>query len=469
MNMEPSQPSESPQPSGAEPASKGKRRRASSDAGQTPSAKEAEGMRREEKIAPLVAELQAADFDGYKSAVDKTVAAARRQQLGKKCIQSLLQHALRHAPPTLNGACIVRHFKGSSDWNPDEVVSAAHAVASVVRERIEEIVHLGPLLHGALIPLIDAVTKRRGPVSDSKPTDDVVAALLALHSAAWSMDRPALRGLPDTDEGKFFGGFVAWLDELSERPDVRAIEGQHLFGFGVVMRLRSPRGVERRDIAPESAQPGLDREPIAEPTAVVRPDQNEQAPPPKQSLQPRGNVGSVDSAEQARFRKALEGLERKVADLEERLERSESARARLRSDRDVAVRESAEASTQILAITKQLERSLVRGDDLETRLAQMQSIEAELATAREALALERKQSIEVREQLTAADAAIEAAKQNEFGRGLRAGKAAAARQCVEPLEQIESAAQLLPEQSGMFIREMSKSLISYFGKGEANV
>ena len=137
-------------------------------------------------------------------------------------------------------------------------------------------------------------------------------------------------------------------------------------------------------------------------------------------------------------------------------------------DRDAATVATEEALAGAAAVSRQLERSIARSEELEAEVAGLRIVEAELAVVRETLAVEQKARAEIAARLAAAEAAIETAKRNEFARGRREGWNAAAHQCVEPLEQIEMSAAPYSDDGGLFIRQMAKSLISYFRKREGN-
>jgi hypothetical protein len=452
--------------------SKRRQKRAASSGDRDPTAKEVERRQLEERVASFEAVLRAARSDEFPTALGKAVETARRERLSTEAMHAILLHGFKLAPAGVSGAFIVKHFKASSkdrsSWKPSEIAAAVRALAAALKERIGEISSLGPLLHGALAALYDEVKAQPKPATDLKPADDVVGALVDLHVVVWSDGRPPLDGLPNTDVSKIVERFVQWISEMPPRPEVRAIEGQRLFGFDVVVPHRA-----RVDGAPAKPiniplNPSLDETPA--PTPSVEGVLHQGAKPPAAVEASKSDAKAVPQAAADRLTREGEvgQLKRELAELEARLERSEHARDQLRAERNRARLDIAEASALNAAIAKRLELAIAHGEELEEEVARLRVAEADLAVVRETLAVERKAKAEIAAQLAAAEAAIETAKRNEFDRGRREGWDAAAHQCVEPLEQIEVSAAPYTDDGGMFIRQMAKSLISYFRKGEEN-
>ena len=264
MSEKPSQASDVPQEIIEHADSERSRKRAESSGDRGPAAKEVERRQLEEKIASFEAVLRAAPPEELPKALEKVVRLARREQLSTKAMHAILLHGFRLAPIGVSGAFIVQYFKASSKgrsrWKPPEIAAAVRALAAALKGRIGEISSLGPLLHGVLAALYDEVKAQPKPAADLKPAEDIVGALVELHVVVWSDGCPPLEGLPNTNTpvSKIVEGYVQWISDMPQRPEVRAIAGQRLFGFDVVVPHRAP--IDGAPSKPNNIQlnPGLD-------------------------------------------------------------------------------------------------------------------------------------------------------------------------------------------------------------------
>ncbi len=436
----------------------------------------------EARITPFREQLQRAAPAEFLGTLESVMSKWKKGNPNRKQTQALLRDVLLLAPGSVSGARVVKFFRASSDWNPQEVVVAVEELARTIEARRSEADQLGPLLHGALLALLDGAMKQQGPASERRQSDDTVAALLRLHAAVWSCERAPLTGLPGMNQVNWLRDAAKWLGEMSEREDVRAIAGQRLFGFELVFELRQTevarapshftagsRAEGTMPVVREVAR-GLEKpvpsvpSPHAEPKSASLGSSSGLAPA-------ASNVRSVSQPVRPdtstdKIAKEVLNLRRERDRFARLVEALEKTRDRLQRELRTAVDHAASVEESLAAQVRQLERAQAMIETLEEDVVRLAPLEAELADSREALRTEREALSRLREDLAAAERQVEEAKRSETARGRALERAAVIRQFKEPLQQIESAATACECPDAGFIRDMARALQNYLTGGE---
>jgi hypothetical protein len=426
------------------------------------------------RIAPILEQLCGVEAHEFQKSLDVAMKKWKQERPGRRETQTLLSEVLRLVPISVSGAVIIKHFKQGSDWDPSEIVAAAGALADAIAARDSEIDQLGALLHGGLIPLLHEAQKQRGASSETRPSDDIVAALLRVHAAVWNPNRAPLKGLPNSTQS-WLREANEWLGSLVERADIRAIEGQRLFGFDVVFELKHSEPIVRRpsDVADAAAKPSIQpNETGVQVGGTTASDVPRQTAKPKNPAPPSGDQSTSASA----LKDSGEGANAKVAKKFEQLQREhdqlsrfsdalEKTRDRLRSDLQATTQKVAVLEDELVEKGRQLDRAQAKLLDLEGEVTRIEPLEAELATVRDELRQDRAVLSQLRAELSNAEQQVVEAKTSEAARGRAVERAAMARQFREPLQQIESAAASCKCPEAGFIRDMAKSLLEYLTGG----
>jgi hypothetical protein len=425
-----------------------------------PSAAERERIRREERLRPYVECLGKAPADQFAVNLSEAVKALQKEHRKRTDVRSLLQAAWSCVPPTLEGWAVAKHYKAGSDWNRAEIVWALDDLREALLARTGQAGEMGAVLHGALIELVGAASKQKSLEPTGVPADDVIRALVDLHTAAQSLATEPFRGIGDPSPRVILTTASNLIGRYSQRPEVRATNGHRLFGFDFVVELPEAQGAagvglparSRLSEKVEAAGPAIVH---AQKQDALRHDAVSHGPPPH------------PGAELEELRRRVSVLKTAQMDAARQSKVSDAARDRFRRDL-----EASRASEEALRL--QLKQAIELRETLADRIAALQSeldatgeIKAQLSHM-DALVRERDAQIaQFALDLQRADLQNQTAKDSEFQRGRSAMRAQISVHCVESLRQMAEVAAPVAGDAGKFLREMSLALANYLDEGRS--
>jgi hypothetical protein len=460
QRAEPEQPvlSSAPQPPKGRPG-KSKRGAKSEKAAAACAAREqAEQREREsrtERIRPYVEQVSAASADRFQAELDAVCLSMRKTSAKREDRRGVLEVAFVHAPPQKSGLIVAKHFKFGSDWQEDEVVAALRSLERAVVVRNNQVHELGPMLHGALICLVNAASSFKMLDAEAASAKDVIGALVSLHRAVWEPSRDPLSDLGDPRHDKVVGEACRLLSSYQHRPDVQSVIGQRLFGFA---RVFEPSG---ELLAVESSPlDSRDQSAVAAAGVAKRPEGAE-TPSPSKALGAATTASPVGTKPRTKSEDRIARLQGEVEKLSLLLAASEKARDRLRTD-------LREVQSRGASLQRALEESVRLREMLSTKIEELQidqeraiALAGEVQAERARAVAAEQRAEQLRHDLKQSESQNSVAKESEFQRGRKAMRAAIAAHCVESLQQIEMAARQFESGEGEFVRTMAASLVKY--------
>jgi hypothetical protein len=420
-------------------------------------AKASDEQKRDQRLRPYkekIALLTEADFAKGFPAIIKGMKADR---LTRKDLQFLLGEVLLSTPAWIPAATVVKYYKEGSDWEPSEVEAALNALAHAVRVRIAHVGDLGPMVQGALIPLVSAI---KGFTHKAKPlegADGCITALIKVHCALHAPERDPLKGSPGNPVKGLIDDVIKAL-RLSSHPEVETLIGQRLFGFDQVFeasdsgraaeRQEAPRAatVSTQDALPKKSTPSPPLPSTSEPVTEKAPTQNSAA-----LAKPKVSVREQEIMQR------FERCEKQRGAAERSLKKSEGARADLQAGVDALNQIIEQHKLQVNELERMRERQLDRIETLEERCRDGVRVQAELDQSNILNVALQADITNLKKLLDQ----TKLAKTNEFDRGRAVRKAEIASHCVERLREIAQSAELFNDESRQFIKSSANSLVEY--------
>ena len=412
----------------------------------------------EQRLRPFVERLQGVEPGGFKTELDSIVKKLKSERT-RRGLHQILQAALRHIAASQSGAIVVRHFQFRSEWTKADIEYAVQGLIAAVRARGPELPQLGPVIHGALICLVDAAQKQEGLDGARGDNVDLIAALLQLHAATWEESRAPLIGLAEPPVAQVLCKAAAILCRFPGRGDVQAIRGQRLFGFDEPFVLPStapsdstldPQASQKRCI--ESAVPSTAARVESQAVDTGRSASASVASPMSGGDTPhQSGAGAATKDELSKLRKQLEsakrdlGIARRVRDAEQQ----SSAGLRRQLDAMSAMRDD-------------LSEKMIR---LQDELESAGTLKLELATLREEHSQAQAENARLHDSRKVAEVQAKAAMESEFERGKVVARATIKTHFVEPLRQVSDSAAAIEGDAGNFVRDMANSLRKYLEEG----
>lgn len=411
----------------------------------------------EEKAQPFIDRLAAAPSERFCKELELLFKELKRNNAKPDEVQFFLRAVLRHVPVCYSGAMVVKYFKSKSDWSDPDRVVAIVGLKDAIVARKEEILDLGPLLHGALIALIGAAKAPAPRDASAARQDEIVTALLALHAVIWVPDRIPLTDLEGTPTRNMLDQAVALFASHGDRADVKAVVGQRLFGFDREFAFTPAAPTARR---PEPIKVAGDADVHAAPAAPTGPGSAQHlravtltkvpggavSPAIEDSRSAAAAAAKLDIAASVQARKELKELRGVVAALHGDLAALHATLAHSNEFCELQ-------TTRVAELESALEVAAQVGVQFQEEQARNQAANLRI--------------VQLKGALQEAEENARSAKDREFDRGRSAMRATIAAHCREPLRHVAETAATLEGDAGKFICAAAISLTRYLEEGNS--